>query len=193
MLKSIMALMAIVFLSSDAYSTNAKQQTGLQLIQRMAKEPNNLIQHFEGEQRKQFLCLALNVYHEYRGKEQTEQVRIALVTRNRVESPLFPKTYCDVVFQNQQFKWTNRNIPAMMPYEKDAWQMVLKSAYMVFADPEVVDITNGALFFVEPQRAKTGFLKDMILVADEGIHKYFKFKDIEPETVYELMASLDGI
>ena len=44
-------------------------------------------------------CLALNVYHEARGQSQEDQLAVAHVTLNRVESERFPDSVCEVVTQ----------------------------------------------------------------------------------------------
>jgi spore germination cell wall hydrolase CwlJ-like protein len=52
--------------------------------------------HTAAEQR----CLAEAVYFEARGESYLGQVAVAQVVLNRVKSPSFPTTVCDVVYQN---------------------------------------------------------------------------------------------
>lgn len=57
----------------------------------------------------QLYCLALNDYYEARGEPLAGRVAVAYVVMNRVQSPLYPKTICEVVFQHNgracAFSW----------------------------------------------------------------------------------------
>jgi spore germination cell wall hydrolase CwlJ-like protein len=44
-------------------------------------------------------CLVRNVYHESRGESLIGQAAVAHVTLNRVRSPAYPDSVCDVVWQ----------------------------------------------------------------------------------------------
>jgi spore germination cell wall hydrolase CwlJ-like protein len=48
-------------------------------------------------------CLVENVYFEARGEDVLGQAAVAYVTLNRVRSPDYPDTICDVVWQKGQF------------------------------------------------------------------------------------------
>lgn len=52
-------------------------------------------------------CMAMAVFFEARDQPLTGQQAVAEVVINRVESPRFPDTVCDVVFQNKQFSFTH--------------------------------------------------------------------------------------
>ena len=56
-----------------------------------SKIPNTLHQ--------QMMCLAENIYFEARAEGIEGKAAVANVTRNRVNSDLFPNTYCEVVQQ----------------------------------------------------------------------------------------------
>ena len=45
------------------------------------------------------LCVALNIYFEARSEDLRGKVAVGSVVMNRVESPIFPDTACDVVYQ----------------------------------------------------------------------------------------------
>jgi hypothetical protein len=51
-------------------------------------------------------CMVHNVYHESRGESVLGQAAVAYVTLNRVRSPAYPDSVCDVVWQKGQFSWT---------------------------------------------------------------------------------------
>ena len=51
-------------------------------------------------------CLAKNIYMEARSESIKGQIAVALVTLNRVRSPRFHNTICEVVYAYKQFSWT---------------------------------------------------------------------------------------
>ena len=72
------------------------------------------------------ICLAKNIYYEARGESLPGKLAVAKVTLNRVASPKFPKTVCEVVYQKFQFSWTlNKQYKI---YDKEAWQESLNLA-----------------------------------------------------------------
>ena len=57
---------------------------------------------------KDIECLAKNIYFEARGESHKGKIAIGQVTLNRViHSSEFNKTICGVVYQKDQFSWTN--------------------------------------------------------------------------------------
>ena len=42
-------------------------------------------------------CLALNIYHEARGESIEGQIAVSQVVMERVKSPKYPNTICEVV------------------------------------------------------------------------------------------------
>ena len=48
---------------------------------------------------KQLLCMAKNIYYEAASESYEGKLAVAQVTMNRVNSPLYPKTICEVVYQ----------------------------------------------------------------------------------------------
>lgn len=57
----------------------------------------------------QLQCLTDTVYYEARNQPFPGQVAVAEVVLNRVESPYYPNTICEVVYQPYQFSWTLYN------------------------------------------------------------------------------------
>lgn len=53
-------------------------------------------------------CLAKVIYYEARGESERGKLAVALATLNRVDSPRYPKTICEVVYQKNQFSWTRK-------------------------------------------------------------------------------------
>lgn len=85
--------------------------------------------------------MALNIYHEARGESTKGMLAVAHVTMNRVMSPKFPSTVCEVVFQPGQFSWTMRS----------TYKKTIPEQFYVLAERVIIgqvnDLTNGALFF----------------------------------------------
>ena len=52
-------------------------------------------------------CLAAAIFFEARDQPLSGQQAVAGVVMNRVESPRFPDTVCEVVFQRKQFSFTH--------------------------------------------------------------------------------------
>ena len=50
----------------------------------------------------EFQCLTEAIYFEARGEPAAGQIAVAQVILNRVDSPLYPDTICDVVYQNAE-------------------------------------------------------------------------------------------
>ena len=95
-------------------------------------------------------CLAKAIYFEARGESIAGQRGVAAVVLNRVKSPKFPDTVCDVVHQGGQdrrdcqFSWWCDGLPDE-PTDKQAWVRAATIAHeMMNGAP---DPTNGALYF----------------------------------------------
>ena len=87
-------------------------------------------------------CLADNIYHEARSEGFIGMLAVANVTLNRVTTEGFPDTVCAVVYQPNQFSWTNLH---RQIHEYSAYQQAMAIARYAIETTE--DITNGALFF----------------------------------------------
>ena len=111
-------------------------------------------------------CLATNIYHEARGEPPAGQRAVAEVTLNRVASPDFPQTVCDVVYERHwdrrrsryvgAFSWTE--FDAIGRPKGDAWRDAVAAARAVY-DSESERVLENALFYhadyVEPPWATT--------------------------------------
>lgn len=108
-------------------------------------------------------CLALNIYWEARAGSLEDRWAIAHVTLNRVASPDFPDSICEVVQQGGalpeggcQFSWWCDG-RSDTPFEEEAWREARRLAQRALTAP-LPDPTGGALFFhndsVEPAWAE---------------------------------------
>lgn len=125
-------------------------------------------------------CLAENIYFEARGEPLNGQFAVAEVTMNRLASPYFPDTICDVVHDlrwdpmrrrlTAHFSWTEiqlRSEPA-----GPAWDQAMKVATAVY-DDAYMPVVPGALFYhatsVRPYWAST-----RRIVAKIGNHVFYR-------------------
>ena len=106
------------------------------------------------------ICLATNIYFEARSEPSTASlIAVAEVTLNRVESPYYPDTVCEVVWQDKQFSWTHDG-KSDKPYEKEAYNRALLIAKIMLDDrdyrPSVVGkkATHYHATYVRPYWAK---------------------------------------
>ena len=72
-------------------------------------------------------CLAAALYFEARGELKINQLRVAEVIYNRVESKRYPNTICEVVKENDQFTffWDGKKEEMK---DKNAWKLSLQYA-----------------------------------------------------------------
>lgn len=102
-------------------------------------------------------CLAHNIYFEARSEPIEGKMAVAHVTLNRVNSPMFPKSICDVVKQQRnktcQFSWwCDAKLRAQsinnMFSNKDLYNEIKELAiHFVLNREQITDITEGALFY----------------------------------------------
>ena len=101
-------------------------------------------------------CLAHNIYFESRNQSVAAQFAVASVTLNRVRSPKYPNTICEVVKQRHQFSWFWDG-KSDKPYEKKAYWTAMMVAVIALSE-KYSDNTKGALFYhsvkVNPKWAK---------------------------------------
>ena len=76
------------------------------------------------------MCLALNIFFEARLETTEGQLAVAEVTLNRVADSRYPNTVCEVVWDKNQFSWTNDGVhddPTRMSYlDRKAWEDIQK-------------------------------------------------------------------
>ncbi|MGH8064913.1 MAG: cell wall hydrolase [Candidatus Entotheonellia bacterium] len=105
-------------------------------------------------------CMVQNVYHEARGEDALGQAAVAHVTLNRVKSPLYPDSVCDVVWQPMQFSWTEDGRSDRM-MDLDAIGKAVDTALAV-SRGRIKDPTGGALHYyahdkVRPHWSSRGY------------------------------------
>jgi N-acetylmuramoyl-L-alanine amidase len=125
-------------------------------------------------------CLAENIYFEARGEPLNGQYAIAEVTMNRLASPHFPKTICEVVHDTRwdrvrrrlvaHFSWTSLEFKSEPT--GPAWDQAMQVATAVY-DQTYMPVVPNALFFhatyVNPYWAKS-----KRVVAKIGNHIFYR-------------------
>lgn len=89
-------------------------------------------------------CLAKNIYFESKNQSLKGQVAVALVTMNRVRSPYYPNTVCEVVYDRLQFSWYwdgKPDNPVHAPSYEQAEQI---ATAILSPDVAVADFTYGS-------------------------------------------------
>jgi len=117
-------------------------------------------------------CMALNVYFEARGETLLGQLGVAETTINRVKSPRYPDTVCEVVWQRKQFSWTHDG-KSDKPTDSNAWAQAQEVARIVLENEGTTfigeDITHFHADYVRPYWAGS-YEK----VAQVGTHIFYK-------------------
>ena len=117
---------------------------------------STMLMQFRAQQaeHRKLTCLALNVYHEARGEPVAGQYAVASVTLNRVASPRYPDTVCEVVYQKNWDRLRGRYVGAFSWTEFDRkpalknkeWQQALRIAEDLYTGEQSPDL-EGALFY----------------------------------------------
>lgn len=97
--------------------------------------------------RNQVLCMALNLYHEARGEDNSHQWAVIHVVANRAKHSKYPSSVCEVIWEKGQFTWTRRALEVNLPRERNAWKESQNKAYKLFTGESKADPTNGATHF----------------------------------------------
>lgn len=158
----IISSVAVVAFSSHLYAENSNKILQEQIQQEQIAADIQVILEAE----KQLNCLAKNIYFEAKSEGLTGQRAVAWATLNRVESPKYPDTICEVV---HQAKTDENGIPIRDQCqfsfycdgksdkikEQDAWELAQDIAFEVYsAYGNETDPTNGAIMYharyVEP-------------------------------------------
>lgn len=127
-------------------------------------------------------CLALNIYWEARGESTQGQLAVAFVTMNRVHSPRYPDTVCEVVWQPRQFSWTHDGLYDE-PTENAAWQKAVHLAEFVYlrlsshraayeAVQQTVGVGETTMHYYNPDLANPRWAKAMRTQRTIGRHRF---------------------
>jgi len=127
-------------------------------------------------------CLALNVYFETRSQGVAEMIAVSEVVMNRVESPRYPNTVCEVVRQGIhyngypiknkcQFSWYC-NSESDVPTNSKAWELSKQVAEGVLLGRTKGSVGKAIHYhaeYVYPKWAKT-----RPIVGKIGVHIFYE-------------------
>ena len=129
---------------------------------------------------RQLTCLALNIYHEARGEPTAGQNAVAEVTLNRVASPRYPNTICEVVYQKGwdrirrrdvgAFSWTEFDVKPKL--KKTEWLRAIAVAEAVYYQRQKPEV-DGALFY-HARSIKPSWARKKTPVARIGRHIFYR-------------------
>ena len=85
-------------------------------------------------------CLSLALYHEARGEKLLGQLMVAKVIVNRVASPRWPSSMCNVITQDRQFSFYRKG-KAPSPRDEVAWAKAQELAVKIINEPDILPYT----------------------------------------------------
>ena len=124
----------------------------------------------------ELMCLALAVYFEARSEPLLGQAAVAQVAINRMESPRYPDTICEVVTQGGvkrhrcQFSYWCDGKPELISDQR-AWRrakVVAKLTQEGVLDPGIGDATHYHASYVSPY-----WSREFTHVATIGVHEFY--------------------
>ncbi|MCG1024870.1 cell wall hydrolase [Dehalobacter sp.] len=110
------------------------------------------------------ILLAKIIYAEARGESFEGQVAVGAVVLNRVESPKFPDTIREVIYQPGQFTAVLDRQIELTPGD-EAYKAALAAL-------EGQDPSNDAIFYYNPQTATDNWIKTRSVVRNIGNHNF---------------------
>ena len=97
--------------------------------------------------KKEFDCLARNIYYEAGVEDTLGKLAVAQVTLNRVKTGYWGDTICDVVYAPSQFSWTKIKKRAWLQVKGPLWEESVSVAHQVLNDGTRVEPLKRALFY----------------------------------------------
>ncbi|MHA1835991.1 MAG: cell wall hydrolase, partial [Candidatus Odinarchaeia archaeon] len=112
------------------------------------------------------MCLALNIYFEAKGESDVGKWAVGQVVYNRVYSPRWRDTVCEVIKQPSQFSWYWDG-KSDKPKHGKAWETSLGIARALVAikGKGMYDFSGGANHYYNPNLASPPWRNDGELVA----------------------------
>ena len=97
-----LALFSAVFMSIPTGASDMSKVIILRIPQEVVVERDKTVD------KKELDCMAANIYFEASTQERIGKIGVAQVTMNRVRSPEFPNSVCEVVYQGPKNKKNKR-------------------------------------------------------------------------------------
>lgn len=128
-------------------------------------------------------CLAQNIYFEASVEHRVGKSAVAHVTLNRVDSPRYPDSVCEVVWQHRQFSWTQDGKPDRIPlydgsgverpWAFDAWVESVEVAVEAMTGTSE-DLTDGADFYYAHRLVTPYWSRSFTVAAIIGNHTFMR-------------------
>ena len=154
-----LALFSAVFLSIPTGASDMSKVIILRIPQEVVIEREKTVD------KKELDCMAANIYFEASTQERVGKIGVAQVTMNRVRSPEFPNSVCEVVYQGPknkknkrlcQFSWYCDGKPDIIRNKRVWRECVYVAKYVILGG--VPDITYNSTHYhadyVQPWWAK---------------------------------------
>ena len=119
------------------------------------------------------MCLALNIYFEAGGESEAGKWAVGQTTYNRVHSPRWPNTVCEVVKEYKQFSWYWDGKSDKPIFDK-AWHTSLgiAKALVAIEGRGMYDFSGGANHYYNPNLASPSWRNDGELTTVIGNHVF---------------------
>ena len=154
-----LALFSAVFMSIPTGASDTSKVIILRIPQEVVVERGKTVD------KKELDCMAANIYFEASTQERIGKIGVAQVTMNRVRSPEFPNSVCEVVYQGPknkknkrlcQFSWYCDGKPDIIRNKRVWREGVYVAKYVILGG--VPDITYNSTHYhadyVQPWWAK---------------------------------------
>ena len=143
-----LALFSAVFLSIPTGASDMSKVIILRIPQEVVVEREKTVD------KKELDCMAANIYFEASTQERVGKIGVAQVTMNRVRSPEFPNSVCEVVYQGPknkknkrlcQFSWYCDGKPDIIRNKRVWRECVYVAKYVILGG--VPDITYNSTHY----------------------------------------------
>tara|TARA_R110002153_G_C12973749_1_gene461667 strand:+ start:45 stop:473 length:429 start_codon:yes stop_codon:yes gene_type:complete len=122
------------------------------------------------------ICLSLTIYFESRNQPYLGQIAVAEVVLNRVESPKFPNTVCEVVKQNKQFSFFWDGV-SDKPKEKKAWERSLNISKFMLENFYNINVVGKKATHYHSNTVNPYWANRMEKIKTIDKHIFYKSKD----------------
>ena len=142
----------------------------------------------------QATCLATNIYHEARGESYAGKVAVANVTMNRVISPKFPNTICEVVYQSHtRENWKGEDVPKRNKCQF-SWFCDGKPDHIVLVTNDGKVIKERMLAWEMSQLVANQSVRGNLIDITDGSTHYFNSELADPywASAYKQVVQIDS-
>ena len=171
-LKSIILSLGLLLAVNPVTAEEAEAATPFAQLRYLIEETILGIDHNDVQPKSmdsELLCMAETVYRESGSESQLGKLAVAQAIKNRMESPLYPKSACKVV--KMRTKIGERIVCQFSPYcgprsplptrpgtkSYENWEESVAVAKLVLSRDDIKDITNGAQSFYAHNITRPGW------------------------------------